>query len=120
VTETSANLASPLIYTNPVYDGYLADPFVWEHEGHYYAVGTGLADSDEADAAAGAERRVFPLVTSPDLVHWTSLGGALVHPDPSLGNQFWAPEVAYSDGKFYLYYSIGGGMAELTTNCVSP
>lgn len=102
-------MTAPLTYTNPVYDGYFADPFVWEHEGQYYAVGTGYADSDEADAHAGKERRVFPLLTSPDLVNWTSLGGALVHPDPALGHQFWAPEVAHCDGKFYLYYSIGGG-----------
>ncbi len=30
-----------LTYTNPIYDRYFADPFVWRHEGTYYAIGTG-------------------------------------------------------------------------------
>jgi GH43 family beta-xylosidase len=33
-------------YTNPVYKGYFADPFVWEHEGVYYAIGTGAAEAE--------------------------------------------------------------------------
>ena len=30
-----------LTYTNPVWPGYLADPFVLKWEGEYYAYGTG-------------------------------------------------------------------------------
>ncbi len=84
----------PRSYTNPVYADYFADPFVLLHEGRYYAYGTG-------DAVGG---RVFPMLGSPDLVHWEALGGALV--PPGAGAAFWAPEVAARDGRFYLYYSM--------------
>ncbi|MBL8160397.1 MAG: glycoside hydrolase family 43 protein [Anaerolineae bacterium] len=84
-------------YQNPLYPGYFADPFVFRHAGHYYAFGTG---PDPADG------RVFPTLSSPDLVHWTAHGGAL---EPVLGaDQYWAPEVAWHDGLFYLYYSAHG------------
>jgi beta-xylosidase len=33
----------------------------------------------------------------------------MARPDPSLGNTFWAPEIAYANGTFYLYYSVGQG-----------
>ncbi len=83
-------------YTNPVYPEYLADPFVLRHEGRYYAYGT---------APDPGDGRVFPVVESEDLVHWRLHGGALV---PVAGDQFWAPEVAYADGTFYMYYSAHG------------
>ncbi len=83
-------------YTNPVYEAYLADPFVLFHEGRYYAYGTG-PNADDG--------RVFPVLESDDLVHWVARGGALVPPG---GVEFWAPEVAYWQGKFYLYYSARG------------
>jgi GH43 family beta-xylosidase len=97
-----------VIYTNPVYPKYFADPFVWQHDGVYYAVGTGPAEAEGAVDEAGLAR-VFPLLRSPDLVTWSAVGRALVRPDPALGSDFWAPEVAYHDGCFYLYYSVGHG-----------
>jgi beta-xylosidase len=91
-----------ITYTNPVYPEYFADPFVWKVAGTYYAIGTG------ADEASGhVHRRVFPLLTSTDLVHWQPAGRALVRLDPSFGDTYWAPEVAHHDGTFYLYYSVG-------------
>lgn len=87
-------------HTNPVWPGYLADPFAWYHEGFYYAVGTG-------PAGEGGAR--FPLLCSEDLVNWRALGHALAAVDPALGDDFWAPEVAFDGGKFYLYYSVGRG-----------
>lgn len=95
-------------YTNPVYPAYFADPFVWQHQGVYYAIGTGPAEAagqvDEID-----QRRVFPLLRSDDLIHWQFTGNALQRPDRALGDNFWAPEVAYDHGIFYLYYSVGQG-----------
>jgi beta-xylosidase len=93
-------------YTNPVYNGYFADPFVWQHEGIYYAIGTGAA---EAEGEVEAQPRVFPLLRSADFVTWEFVGNALLRPDAALGDNFWAPEVAYWDGTFYLYYSVGHG-----------
>jgi beta-xylosidase len=103
-----------LTYTNPVYSGYFADPFVWQHKGEYYAVGTGPVEAngeiEEAEAAASAMLgpfRIFPLLHSDDFVNWHYANGALEPPDAELGDTFWAPEVAYNDGHFYLYYSVG-------------
>ncbi|MBW4574065.1 MAG: glycoside hydrolase family 43 protein [Aphanothece sp. CMT-3BRIN-NPC111] len=93
-------------YTNPVYQGYFADPFVWKHEGVYYAIGTGAKEA-EGQVDEIAAKRVFPLLRSDDFITWQNAGRAMVRPDPALGDNFWAPEVAYCNGKFYLYYSVG-------------
>ncbi|HLJ54968.1 MAG TPA: glycoside hydrolase family 43 protein [Chthonomonadaceae bacterium] len=103
-----------LTYSNPVYPSYMADPFVWRHAGEYYAVGTGPAEAhgEVADAKEAASDmlggfRIFPLLRSSDFVRWHHVGGALDPPNSELGTTFWAPEVAYDDGTFYLYYSAG-------------
>ena len=86
-------------YSNPVWDGYCADPFVLRHDGFYYAYGTG-GDSSQMKG------RQFVLLRSPDLVNWEFLGGAL---EPIKGYEnaaHWAPEVAYANEKFWLYYSV--------------
>jgi beta-xylosidase len=89
-------------YTNPVYPEYFADPFVWKFDETYYAIGTG------ADEASGrVHERVFPLLKSRDLVHWDAAGRALERLPKSFGDTYWAPEVAFEGGKFYLYYSVG-------------
>ncbi|BBD60220.1 glycoside hydrolase family protein [Nostoc sp. HK-01] len=95
-------------YINPVYQGYFADPFVWQHEGVYYAIGTGAAEAQgTVDNIDINKSLVFPLLRSFDFVNWDFVGHALLRPDPALGNNFWAPEVAYANGQFYLYYSVG-------------
>ncbi len=83
-------------YTNPVFDQYFADPFVLHHEGQYYAYGTGPLSSDG---------RAFPVLRSSDLVNWKQHGWALIPPG---GDEYWAPEVAFYDGTFYMYYSAHG------------
>lgn len=93
-------------HPNPVYPEYFADPFVWQHQGVYYAIGTGPA---EAAGQVEQSSRVFPLLQSRDLVHWQVQGNALARPDAALGDNFWAPEVAYANQLFYLYYSVGHG-----------
>src|SRR3954452_19154359 len=92
------------LHTNPVYAGYFADPFVWKFNGTYYAIGTG-----SADAGGQALGKAFTVLQSPDFFDWQFAANALLRPDPALGNNFWAPEVAYHDGRFYLYYSVGHG-----------
>lgn len=87
----------PRTYTNPVYDRYLADPFVLRHAGVYYAYGT---------APHGPDGARFPVLCSTDLVTWKPLGWAL-RPVPG-AMDYWAPEVAYADGLFYMYYSADG------------
>ena len=88
---------TPMIpYSNPVWDGYCADPFVLRHADFYYAYGTGPADENGQQ---------FVVLRSPDLVNWQQLPNAL-EPKPELKNKpHWAPEVAFANGKFWMYYS---------------
>ena len=97
---------SELTQVHPVYAGYFADPFVWKAGNRYYAVGTG---EEEANGCAAGMRKVFPLLRSEDFCHWEYVGRVLERPDESLGMNFWAPAVAVSEGRFYLYYSVGHG-----------
>ena len=85
-------------FTNPVYPGYFADPFVLRHEGVYYAYGTN--NQDLADEA-------FEILRSEDLVEWTLLGRALPAVDGLAAVDHWAPEVTAHDGRFYMYFSAG-------------
>ncbi|MCA1481780.1 family 43 glycosylhydrolase, partial [Bradyrhizobium sp. NBAIM08] len=39
-------------------------------------------------------------------VNWTQIGGAMEKLDND-SPFYWAPEVVYANGKFYLYYSVG-------------
>jgi arabinan endo-1,5-alpha-L-arabinosidase len=91
----------PLTYQNPVWSGYLADPFVLRDGDAYYAYGTG---SDEGNGRQH-DGRVFPVLRSPDLVHWTHVGGALEPASDSPAAAYWAPEVAERGGTYYMYYA---------------
>lgn len=86
----------PKTYLNPVYPKSFPDPFVLKFRGEYFAYATGFA----------ADGNVFAVIRSNDLVEWTELAGAMKPIDPS-PPYYWAPEVTYANGKFYLYYSVG-------------
>lgn len=92
-----------IVYQNPVWPGYFADPFVLKVGGEYYAYGTGPGTADG---------RVFPVLHSLDLVQWEATGGALTPPEGTARTAYWAPEAAERDGKFYLYYSAADGTDE--------
>jgi beta-xylosidase len=91
-------------HTNPVYGSYFADPFVWKHEDTYYAIGTGALE-----AGGQTLGKIFPVLHSADFFQWQFASNALVRPEQGLGENFWAPAVAFTDGRFYLYYSVGHG-----------
>jgi beta-xylosidase len=83
-------------YINPVHPSSFPDPYVLKFCGEYFAYCTGFA----------ADGRAFGILRSHDLVNWTEVGGAMV----ALASEppfYWAPEVTYSNGIFYLYYSAG-------------
>ena len=88
-------------YTNPVYAGSMPDPGVLRHQGVYYAFGT-------TGRERKADGRIFTLLRSTDLVNWQELGGALTPPSADARYEYWAPEAAFHDGTFYLYYAMGG------------
>jgi beta-xylosidase len=86
----------PETYTNPVYPQSFPDPFVLKFRGEYFAYCTG-------DASDG---NLFGILHSKDLVNWAYIGSAM-EPLASRPPFYWAPEVIYDNGKFYLYYSAG-------------
>lgn len=89
-------------HRGPVWEGYFADPFVLRLPGGGYAAyGTHPGAGDE---------RVFEVLLSPDLERWTSAGGVLERLPASAGDDYWAPEVAYRDGVFWMFYSVGHGI----------
>lgn len=95
LTSCAANQPVVLSYTNPVWEGYLADPHVLYTQGAYYACGTGKADDGSH----------FPILRSTNFVDWESVGGALKPlTDPAL-ELYWAPEIIERNGRYYLYYA---------------
>jgi GH43 family beta-xylosidase len=89
--------ASPTpTYINPVYPRSFPDPYVLKFCGLYYAYATGHA----------SDGNLFQVLHSRDLVNWTETGSAM---EPLAENHpfYWAPEVFYDNGRFYLYYSVG-------------
>jgi GH43 family beta-xylosidase len=87
-------------YQNPVTRIPSADPFVLKHAGEYWAYVTGKWQ----------DGRCFGILHSEDLVNWEVHAGALPPLDPPPGMEYtcyWAPEVTYENGIFYLYYSVG-------------
>jgi beta-xylosidase len=85
----------------PAYPGYLADPFALRILPGYACYGTGPSSGD----------RVFEVLESSDMQDWTSRGHALRRPSEALGDEYWAPEVAFADGQYWMYYSVGHGIA---------
>lgn len=100
VVASTASADTPSTYRNPVFSDNMPDPGVLLHEGTYYAFGTTGADRM-------SDGRVFRVLSSADLVHWREHGGALTPPRGDGNKQYWAPEVVFDDGSFYLYYSVG-------------
>lgn len=75
----------------------LGDPFIMLHEGKYYAYGTNAADG-------------ISVYVSDDLHTWKvpaeAKNGLALHKDDVWSDHwFWAPEVYFENGKFYMYYS---------------
>jgi GH43 family beta-xylosidase len=83
-------------FQNPVHGRPCPDPFVLKYAGEYWCYCTGLRPDGGA----------FGILHSTDLVHWREVGSALA-PLPGGHTCYWAPEVTYDNGRFYLYYSVG-------------
>lgn len=74
------------------------DPVMAKHDGKYYIFATG---------------RGVAVWTSTDLVTWTRLKPVFDAPPswttsahPSFKGHFWAPDISYHEGQYYLYYSV--------------
>lgn len=74
------------------------DPVLIEQDGTYHLFSTG---------------RGIRMLTSTDLAHWTPAGSVFEEAPawttdvvPGFRNHIWAPDIAYHDGTYYLYYSV--------------
>ncbi len=90
----SAKKEQIAFYKNPVIAGDIPDPSVIRVENDYYAVGT------SCDFAPN-----YPIYHSADLVNWTRISSVFSEPPAWTSDDFWAPELFYKDGTFYVYYT---------------
>ncbi|MEZ0536818.1 family 43 glycosylhydrolase [Caldicellulosiruptoraceae bacterium PP1] len=88
-------------YKNPLTVYKVADPFILKYNNKYYLYAT----SERGAGMSGG----FEVWESPDLVNFEYKGFAYKSNEKSWGfDSFWAPEVLYYNGKFYLFYSAAG------------
>jgi xylan 1,4-beta-xylosidase len=81
-------------YKNPVIAGDFADPSVIRVGDTYYAVGT----SSEWGPA-------YPIYTSKNLVNWEYAGPVFSDLPAWTMGSYWAPELFYRNGTFFVYYT---------------
>ncbi|WP_319229304.1 glycoside hydrolase family 43 protein [Draconibacterium orientale] len=81
-------------YQNPVIAGDFPDPSVIRVGDTYYAAGT------SCDFAPN-----YPLFESKDLINWKRIGSVFNEPPAWTADDFWAPELFYHNGTFFVYYT---------------
>jgi beta-xylosidase len=93
---------APKSTNGPAIPGLFADPHITTFNGRYYLYPT-------TDGYASWSGTYYKAFSSTDLVNWTDHGVILDHgPDVSWAdNSAWAPAVAASNGRYYLYFSGG-------------
>lgn len=102
-----------LSFQNPVVPGDFADPSVIRVGKDYYATAT------SAEWAP-----VYPIMHSTNLKDWKIIGHVFPDkiPDWTVAN-FWAPEIRYENGKFYIYYTArkkGGPLCTAVASATNP
>lgn len=81
-------------FQNPVIAGDFPDPSVIRVGDTYYAAGT------SCDFAPN-----YPLFESKDLINWKRIGSVFNEPPAWTADDFWAPELFYHNGTFFVYYT---------------
>lgn len=82
------------LYHNPVISGDFPDPTIIRVGNMYYAAAT----SNDFGPC-------YPLYESADLINWKPIGSVFNEPPEWSCNNFWAPELYYNNGTFYVYYT---------------
>ena len=82
------------VYHNPVIPGDFPDPTIIRAGNTYYAAGT-----------SGDFAPPFPLYESTDLINWKQIGSIFIRPPKWAAKSFWAPELFYNDGTYFVYYT---------------
>ena len=81
-------------YHNPVIPGELPDPSIIRVGERYYAVGTSFNFAP-----------TYPIYESTDLINWQQIGAVFPEPPAWASKEFWAPELVYKNGTYYVYYT---------------
>ncbi len=102
--------SSAQTYTNPVIAGDFPDPSVIRVGEDYYATAT-----------SGGWTPVFSILHSRDLVNWKTVGAVFPTKPAWAKGDFWAPEIAVDQGKFYIFYTArrDNGKGKKGTLCVA-
>lgn len=85
------------MYRNPIRTGMFPDPSIVRVDDDYYMVNSSFIFFP-----------CIPISHSKDLVHWKIIGHAVTNPQWAAldelegGRGFWAPDISYHDGKFYI------------------
>src|SRR3954452_16086275 len=64
-----------------------------------------IGDTYWASATTSNWMPVYPILKSPDMVHWTTQGYIFDKLQKWADYYFWAPEITYDNGKVYVYYA---------------
>ena len=101
-----------MTYSNPVRPGDFPDPSVLRVGTRFYAVTT---STDWAPS--------FPIFCSDDLVTWEPVGYVFRDRPAWCAGNFWAPDFAERDGRFYVYYTArakDGGLTVAVATADAP
>lgn len=92
-------VSAPLsqMYKNPIRTGFYPDPSIVRVNDDYYMVNSSFIYFP-----------CIPISHSKDLINWKIIGHAITNPEYAKidelegGRGFWAPDISYYDGKFYI------------------
>jgi xylan 1,4-beta-xylosidase len=82
-----------------------------------------VADRYWATATTSNWAPAFPLLESSDLIHWEMRGHVFQELPLWADYYFWAPEISYDSGKFFVYYSAhkrGGNLCIAVASAGNP
>ncbi len=82
-----------------------ADPFVLLHNDIYYLYCTSEVNDPDPAISRLEQNKGIHVYTSTDLKSWTDCGLCLSQEDVRGDKWFWAPEVTYYNGRFYMVYT---------------
>ena len=109
----SPGKTASVTYTNPVLPGDYADPSVILVGNDYWATAT---SSEWAP--------LYPILHSKNLVDWETVGHVFPDKAPAWAEaHFWAPEITYDKGKYYIYYTAkkkGGNLCIGVASATNP
>lgn len=91
---SAQKIVNQTFYENPVIPGDFPDPTVIRVDGTYYAAGTSSNFAPH-----------YPLFESKDLVNWKQIGYIFNELPSWASASFWAPELYYMNGTFFVYYT---------------